>query len=242
MCKPGSASSGGGAASTGLGLAVVVLGVVALVSMAAAVISSIITAVLVTLIGAAAGGSILLAVQLYRTRGVVARPVSRRPPLARDRIQPARPRPAVGAADRAALPVRQPLAIEAPAPVHARIGVPAGPGRPVMARLAARWPADTGGRPVPGLLLPAEVDHGTVPDLLLPAEADGGTVPGLLLPAEADGGTVPGLLLPAGTDGSQVPGLLPPAGTDGSVLPDLLLPAGPARTPAAPVGDVAVTR
>jgi hypothetical protein len=169
MCKPGSASSGGGAASTGLGLAVVVLGAVALVSMAAAVISSIITAVLVTLLGMAAGGSILLAVQLYRTRGVVARPASRRPPLARDRIQPARPRPAVGAAGRAALPARQPLAIEAPAPVHARIGVPAGPGGLAMARLAERWPADTGARPVPHLLLPADTGGSVLPGLLLPA-------------------------------------------------------------------------
>jgi hypothetical protein len=55
----------------------------------------------------------LLAVQLYRTRGVMARPVSRRPPLARGRIQPARPRSAVGTAARAAIPARQPLAIEA---------------------------------------------------------------------------------------------------------------------------------
>jgi hypothetical protein len=140
------------------------------VSMAAAVISSIITAVLVTLIGVAAAGGILLAVQLYRTRGVMARPVSRRPPLARDRIQPARPRPAVGAAARAVLPARQPLAIEAPAPVHARIGVPAGSGGLAMVQLTARWPADTGGSPVPDLLLPADVDGGTVADLLLPAD------------------------------------------------------------------------
>jgi hypothetical protein len=170
MCKPGSASSGGGAASTALGLMVAALGAVALVSMAAAVISSIITAVLVTLIGVAAAGSILLAVQLYRTRGVMARPVSRRPPLVPDRIQPARPRPAVGAAARAALPARQPLAIEAPAPVHARIGVPAGSSGLAMARLTPRWPAGTGGSPVPDLLLPADVDGGTVPDLLLPAD------------------------------------------------------------------------
>ena len=242
MCKPGSASSGGGAASTGLGLAVVVLGAVALVSMAAAVISSIITAVLVTLIGAAAGGSILLALQLYRTRGVVTRPVSRRPPLARDRIQPARPRPAVGAVDRAALPARQPLAIETPAPVHARIGVPAGPGGLVMARLAARWPADTGGRPVPGPLLPADVDHGTVPDLLPRAEEDGGAVPDLLPRAEVDGGAVPGLLPRAEVDGGAVLDLFLPADTDGSALPDLLLPVGPARTPAAPVEDAVVRR
>jgi hypothetical protein len=202
MCKPGSASSSGGAASTGLGLAVVVLGAVALVSMAAAAISSIITAVLVTLIGVAAG-SILLAVQLYRTRGVMARPVSRRPPLARGRIQPARPRPAVGAAARAALPARQPLAIEAPAPVHARIGAPAGSGGLATARPTARWPADTGGSPVPHLSLPAEVDGGTVPDLLLRADLDGGTVPELLLRADLDGGTVPELLLPA--DRQQAP-------------------------------------
>ena len=214
MCKPGSASSGGGAASTGLGLAVVVLGAGALVSMAAAVISSIITAVLVTLIGVAAAGSILLAVQLYRTRGVAARPVSRRPPLARDRIQPARPRPAVGAADRAALPVRQPLAIEAPAPLHARLGVPARSGGLAMARLAASWPADTGGRPVPDLLPPEDVD----------------------------GGTVPGLLLPADTGGSQMLDLLLPADVDGSVLPDVLLPVGRAQAPAAPVEDVVATR
>ena len=242
MCKPGSASSGGGAASTGLGLVVVVLGAVALVSMAAAVISSIITAVLVTLIGVAAGGSILLAVQLYRTRGVVARPVSRRPPLARDRIQPARPRPAVGAVDRAALPARQPLAIEAPAPVHARIGVPAGPGGPVVARLAERWPADTGGRPVPGLPRPAEVDHGTVPDLLPRATADGGTLPDLLLPAEVGGSSLPDLLPPADTDGSQLPDLLLPAGSGGGVLPDLLLPVGRPQAPAAPVEEVVATR
>jgi hypothetical protein len=163
---------------------VAVLGAIALVSMAAAVISSIITAVLVTLIGVAAAGSIWLAVQLYRTRGVMARPVSRRPPLARGRIQPARPRPAVGAAARAALAARQPLAIEAPAPVHARIGAPAGSGGLALARPTARRPADTGGRPVPRLSLPAEVDGGIVPDLLLRADLDGGPVPELLLPAD----------------------------------------------------------
>jgi hypothetical protein len=168
MCKPGSASSGGGAASTGLGLAVVVLGAVALVSMAAAVISSILTAVLMTLIGVAAAGSILLAVQLYRTRGVMARPVSRRPPLVPDRIQPARPRPAVGAAARAAIPDRQPLAIEAPAPVPARLGVPAGSGGRAMARLAAGWPGDMD----------------SLPELLLPVDSGGSPVPGVLLPPD----------------------------------------------------------
>ena len=170
MCKPGSACCGSGATSTGLGLAVVVLGAVGVVSMAAAVISDILTAVLVTLISVAAAGSVMLAVHLYRTRGVMARPVSRRSPLARGRIQPARPRPAVGATARAALPARQPLAIEAPAPVHARIGVPAGSGGLAMARLTARSPTDPGGSPVPDLLLPADVDGGTVPDLFLPAD------------------------------------------------------------------------
>jgi len=160
MCKPGSASSGGGATSTGLGLAVMVLGAVALVSMAAAVISSILTAVLVTLIGVAAAGSILLAVQLYRTRGVMARPVARmpaagrRPPVARGRIGPARARPAVGPAARAAIPARQPLAIEAPAPVHARIGMPAGSGGLAMARLVADWPGEAGGGLLPEFFPP----------------------------------------------------------------------------------------
>jgi hypothetical protein len=163
MCKPGSASRGGGVTSTGLGLAVVVLGAVGVVSMAAAVISSILTAVLITLISIAAAGSVALAAHLYRTRGVVARPVSRIPAAgwrqpARGRIGPARARPAVAPAARAAIPARQPLAIEAPAPLHARIGVPAGSGGLVMARLAADWPGDAGSLP-PELLLPADVQQ-----------------------------------------------------------------------------------
>ena len=172
MCKPGSASSGGGAASTGLGLAVVVLGAVALVSMAAAVIIDILTAVLVTLISAAAAGSVMLAVHLYRTRGVVARPAprraaaARRPPLVRGRIDPARARPAVGPAARAAIPARQPLAIEAPAPLHARIGMPAGSGGLAMARRAAHWPGDSGGMLPAELLLPADLQQA----LAAPAE------------------------------------------------------------------------
>jgi len=177
MCKPGSASSGGGAASTGLGLAVVVLGAVALVSMAAVVISSILTAVLVTLISMAAVGSVALAVQLYRSRGVVARPArmpaaGRRPPPARGRIEPARARPAVAPAARAAIPARQPLAIEAPAPLHARLGVPAGSGGLAMARLAAGWPGDMD----------------SLPELLLSVDVDGSPVPGLLLPADRQQG------------------------------------------------------
>jgi hypothetical protein len=164
MCKPGSASSGSGAASTGLGLPVVVLAAAGAVSMAGAVISTFLTAVLVTLIGVAAVGSIMLAVLLYRTRGVATRPASRAPatgrraPLVQRRIRPARSRPAVGAAARAAIPVRQPLAIEAPAPLPARIGVPAGSGDLAMARLAAGWPGDVDGLlPAPELLLPADL-------------------------------------------------------------------------------------
>jgi hypothetical protein len=169
MCKPGSACCGSGVSSTGLGLAVVALGAVGLVSMAAAVISSILTAVLVTLISIAATGSIALAVHLYRTRGVAARPVSRMParrrPLpARGRIGAARARPAVGPAARAAIPARQQLAIEAPAPLHARIGVPAGSGGLAMARLAADWPGDLDR--LPELLLPADVQ----PARAVPAE------------------------------------------------------------------------
>jgi len=162
MCKPGSACCGSGVTSTGLGLAVVALGAVGLVSMAAAVISSILTAALVTLISIAAAGSIALAVHLYRTRGVVARPASRmpagrRPPLARSRIGAARARRAVAPAARPAIPARQPLAIEAPAPFHARIGVPAGSGGRAMARLAADWPGDLDR--LPELLLPADVQQ-----------------------------------------------------------------------------------
>jgi hypothetical protein len=159
MCKPGSACCGSGVTSTGLGLAVVVVGGVGVVSMAAVVITDILTAVLITLIGVAAAGSIMLAVHLYRTRGVVARPgprpgaAGRRPPLVRARIDPARARAAVGSAARAAIPARQPLAIEAPAPLHARLGVPAGSGGLAMALRPAHWPADAGDGLPPELLL-----------------------------------------------------------------------------------------
>ena len=165
MCKPGSASGGSGITSTGLGLAVVVLGGIGLVSMAAVVISDILTAILITLIGVAAAGSIMLAVHLYRTRGVVARPgprpapAGRRPPLVRARIDPARARPAVGPAARTAIPARQPLAIEAPAPLHARIGMPAGSGGLAMARRSAHWPGNAGDGIPPELLLTAEAQQ-----------------------------------------------------------------------------------
>jgi len=172
MCKPGSASCGSGVSSTGLGLAVVVLGGIGLVSMAAVVISDILTAILITLIGVAAAGSIMLAVHLYRTRGVVARPgprlpaAGRRPRPVRARIDLARPRPAVGPAARTAIPARQPLAIEAPAPLHGRIGMPAGSGGLAMARRSAYWPGNSGGGIPPELLLTAEAQQA----LAVPAE------------------------------------------------------------------------
>ena len=164
MCKPGSASCGSGVTSTGLGLAVAVLGGIGLVSMAAVVISDILTAILITLIGVAAAGSIMLAVHLYRTRGVAARPgprpaAGRRPALVRARIDPARARPAVGPAARTAIPARQPLAIEAPAPLHGRIGMPAGSGGLAMARRSAHWPGNAGDGIPPELLLTAEAQQ-----------------------------------------------------------------------------------
>jgi hypothetical protein len=73
----------------------------------------------------------------------------------------------VASAARAAIPARQPLAIEAPAPLHARLGVPAGSGDLAMARLAAGWPE--GMDSLPELLLP--VDSGSpVPGLPVPAD------------------------------------------------------------------------
>jgi hypothetical protein len=84
----------------------------------------------------------------------------------RARIDPARARPAVGPAARAAIPARQPLAIEAPAPLHARIGMPAGSGGLAMARPAARRPGDNGGSLSPELLWPADIQQA----LAAPAE------------------------------------------------------------------------
>ena len=84
----------------------------------------------------------------------------------RGRIDAARARPAVGPAVRAAIPARQPLAIEAPAPLHARIGMPAGSGGLALARLAALRPGDTGGGLSPELLLAADIEQA----LAAPAE------------------------------------------------------------------------
>jgi hypothetical protein len=142
MCKPGSASGGSGVTSGGLGLAFAVVAAAGVVSMATAVISTIITAALITVFSLAAAGTVALVVILCRTRGVVTWPVrATAPSAAGRRVAPAprraRPapslpgraqaRPVTGAAARAAVPARQPLAIEAHASVPVRIGLPVGP-------------------------------------------------------------------------------------------------------------------
>ena len=74
MCKPGSASGGGGVTSSGLALAFAVAGIAAVVSMASALVSTIITAALITVFSLAAAGTVLLVVILCRTRGVATWP------------------------------------------------------------------------------------------------------------------------------------------------------------------------
>lgn len=104
MCKPGSACCGCAASSSGIGVAVGVVAVAGATSMAATLISGILTAVLVSVLSIAAGGSIVLVVILRRTRGVVTWP-------------PGRARPAPGLAGplaRPAMTAPQPLAITAP--------------------------------------------------------------------------------------------------------------------------------
>jgi hypothetical protein len=143
MCKPGSASAGSGVTSGGLGLAFAVVAVAGVVSMATAVISTIIAAALITVFSLAAAGIVVLVVILCRTRSVVTWPTrttvpsagGRRPAPAPRRVRPApslpgraEAWPVTGAAARPAVPARQPLAIEAPASVPARIAVPIGPG------------------------------------------------------------------------------------------------------------------
>jgi hypothetical protein len=157
MCKPGSASGGSGVTSGGLGLAFAVVAVAGIVSMATAVISTIITAALITVFSLAAAGIVVLVVILCRTRSVVTWPTRTTvPPAGGRRPAPApaprrvRPAPSLpgraqawpvtGAAARPAIPARQPLAIEAPASVPARIGVPIGPAD--LALVA--WPTASG--------------------------------------------------------------------------------------------------
>jgi hypothetical protein len=148
MCKPGSASGG---SSSGLGLAVAVVGIAGVVSMATAYISTILTAALITVFSLAAAGIVMLVVILRRTRSVATWPIrtmvppaaARRPAPAPRRAlsapsRPGRPqaRPVAAAVARPAVPARQPLAIEAPASVPVRIGVPAGRGDLAM----VAWP------------------------------------------------------------------------------------------------------
>jgi hypothetical protein len=151
MCKPGSASGGSGVTSSGLGVAFAVIGIAGLVSVASAFVSTIITAALITVFSLAAVGTVALVVILCRTRSVVTWPMrpsaaSRRPAPAPRRVRPtpalpgrtpALPgrtpaRPVTGAAARPAVPARQPLAIEAPASVPARIWLPVGRGDPAL--------------------------------------------------------------------------------------------------------------
>jgi hypothetical protein len=170
MCKPGSASGGGGVTSGGLGLAFAVVAVAGLVSMATAVISTIITAALITVFSLAAAGIVVLVVILCRTRSVVTWPMrTARPSAAGRRAAAPAPRrvrpapslpgrvqawPVTGAAARPAVPARQPLAIEAPASVPVRIGAPIGPGD--LALVA--WPAASGPGKVPGGPAPEEAE------------------------------------------------------------------------------------
>jgi hypothetical protein len=148
MCKPGSASGG---TSSGLGLAVAVVGIAGVVGMATTYVSTILTAALITVFGLAAAGMVILVVILRRTRSVVTWPIrttvpsaaGRRPARAPRRAlsAPSRPgraqaRPVAAAVARTAVPAREQLAIEAPAPVPVRVGVPAGPGDPAM----VAWP------------------------------------------------------------------------------------------------------
>jgi len=166
MCKPGSASGGSGVTSSGLGVAFAVVGIAGLVSVASAFVSTIITAVLITVFSLAAVGTVALVVILCRTRSVVTWPMrpsaaARRSAPAPRRVRPAPAlpgrapaRPVTGAAARPAVPARQPLAIEAPASVPARIWLPVGRGDPA---LVASRPAS-----VPGSLHrvpPAEQDE-----------------------------------------------------------------------------------
>jgi hypothetical protein len=84
------------------------------------------------------------------------------PALRRVRPAPALPgrgraRPVTGAAARLPVTARQPLAIEAPTPVQVQIGLPVGPGDPVLVawpsapgagnRLRGPAPAEAGARP-----------------------------------------------------------------------------------------------
>jgi hypothetical protein len=130
MCKPGSACCGCAASSGGIGLAIGVVAVAGATSMAATLISDILTTVLVSVLSLAAGGSIVLMVILRRTRGVAPR-------------LPGRARPALTAP--------QPLAITAPG----RLRIVTRPGSYRLIRPGEQPPADeTGpGHPSPPRVL-----------------------------------------------------------------------------------------
>jgi hypothetical protein len=164
MCKPGSACCGCGVTSSGLGIGLAVLGIVGAVSMASAFVSAIVTTVLVGVFSIAAGGAIMLVVVLRRTRGVVTWPMrvsplpaaGRRPASVQRRVRPAPHQsapgqavPVAGGVAGPAIPARQRLAIEAPAPAYVRAGLPAGSGGLATAWLPERLHGDAPGRPAP---------------------------------------------------------------------------------------------
>ena len=74
MCKPGSACCGCDASSSVIGAALAVFVILGTLSMAAALINDILTAVLIGVFSIAVAGTITLVVILRRTRGVVTWP------------------------------------------------------------------------------------------------------------------------------------------------------------------------
>jgi hypothetical protein len=162
MCKPGSVCCGCGTSSSGIGVALAVVAGLGVVSLATALISDILSVILVGVFSLAAAGTIMLVIILRRTRGVVTWPRTaprpagaRRPIAARARAVPLRvARAAPGRAALAAPPAApaltaaQPLAIEAavPAPLrlsgHAWVPDAIMPGIPPPAIVLAR--AETG--------------------------------------------------------------------------------------------------
>ncbi len=127
MCKPGSACCGCAASSSGIGVAAAVVVIAGATSMAATLISDILTAVLVSVLTVAAGGSILLVAILRRTRGVVTWQPGRARPA---RLAHPAARPAISAepAARPAMTAPRPLAITAPG----RLRIVARPGSSVL--------------------------------------------------------------------------------------------------------------
>ena len=154
MCKPGSACGGCGAGSSGLGIAVAVLGVAGAVSMAVTFASTILTAALIIVFGAAAAMAVMLVALLRRSRGVVTWPMQIYRPAAARRAAPV-PRRVLPAAGRPAraIALRQPLAIEAPAPGYVRAGLPTGLSGPATRWLPVRRPGSGPAGPAPEAVL-----------------------------------------------------------------------------------------